>query len=198
MKTTAHHQLTDAQPVPEQQAALLPWAGHDVIWIGIFFWSLRISCPGCVPSLLLVHPQPACWWDGVRSRSFNCLSAAQQQLKHLPVIGTVSNTNPNHNPILVSIKNINPTPAKTSTPREADTWYLLPPSPLGLKGEAGHEVLPQWVKTNPFCFPKHPSRWVQQQAWLPKMAASPPLLPLLRCPHLPLVPGPWKLKAEAA
>ncbi|KAF1661079.1 putative polypeptide N-acetylgalactosaminyltransferase 8, partial [Aptenodytes patagonicus] len=31
---------------------------HDVIWYGTFLWSIWVSSPGCVPSQLLVHPQP--------------------------------------------------------------------------------------------------------------------------------------------
>ena len=43
-------------------------AEHDVIWCGIALWSVEDSCPSCVPSQLLVHPQPTRWWGGVRSR----------------------------------------------------------------------------------------------------------------------------------
>ena len=38
---------------------LLPpalYAEHDVIWYGVSLWSVGVSCPGCVPSQLLVHP----------------------------------------------------------------------------------------------------------------------------------------------
>ena len=31
---------------------------HDVIWYGIPLWIVWVSCPGCVPSQLLVHSQP--------------------------------------------------------------------------------------------------------------------------------------------
>ncbi|KAK4831422.1 hypothetical protein QYF61_017553 [Mycteria americana] len=37
-------------------------AEHDAIWYGIALWSAGASCPGCVPSQLLVHPQPTRWW----------------------------------------------------------------------------------------------------------------------------------------
>jgi len=50
---------------------LLPpalYADHDVIWYGISLWLAGVSCPSCVPSQLLVHPQPTLWWSGVRSR----------------------------------------------------------------------------------------------------------------------------------
>ena len=49
-------------------------AEHDVIWPGISLGSVRVSCPGCVPSQLLVSPQPPRWWGGVRL----CVSTAQQ------------------------------------------------------------------------------------------------------------------------
>ena len=34
------------------------YAEHDVIWCGIILQSVGVSCPGCVPSQLLVYPQP--------------------------------------------------------------------------------------------------------------------------------------------
>ena len=64
----AHHLLTDAriairlsQPTPPSL-----YTGHDVIWCGISLWPVWVSCPGCVPSQLLVHLQPSCWL-GMRS-----------------------------------------------------------------------------------------------------------------------------------
>jgi len=42
-------------------------AEHDTTWYGISLWSVGVSCPGCVPSRLRVHPQPAHWWGGARS-----------------------------------------------------------------------------------------------------------------------------------
>jgi len=63
MKTTAHHQPTDAQPVPEQQPpANLPhslYAEYDVSQRGTSLWSVRVGCPDHVPSQLLVHPSPS-------------------------------------------------------------------------------------------------------------------------------------------
>ena len=44
------------------------YAEHDVIWYGISLWSVGVSCPSSVPSQLLVPPQPARWWGGVRGR----------------------------------------------------------------------------------------------------------------------------------
>ena len=45
-------------------------AEHEVIRYGISLWSVGCipSCPVCVPSQLLVHPQPPRWWGGGRSR----------------------------------------------------------------------------------------------------------------------------------
>jgi len=46
---------------------LLPpalYAEYDTIWYGISLWSVGVSCPGCVPSQPLAHPQPARWWRG--------------------------------------------------------------------------------------------------------------------------------------
>jgi len=39
-------------------------AEHDIVWYGISLWSVGISCPGCVLSQLLVHPQTTHWWSG--------------------------------------------------------------------------------------------------------------------------------------
>jgi len=50
---------------------LLPptlYAEYDLKWHGTSLWSGGVSCPGRVPSQLLVHPQPPYWWGGVRSR----------------------------------------------------------------------------------------------------------------------------------
>ena len=43
-------------------------AACDIIWYGISLGSVGISCPGCVLSQLLVHPQPPHWTGGVRGR----------------------------------------------------------------------------------------------------------------------------------
>jgi len=43
-------------------------AEHDIIQYGISLWSVGVSCPGCVPSHLLVHPQPTHWWESGRCR----------------------------------------------------------------------------------------------------------------------------------
>lgn len=62
-KAIAHHELTDAQAVPPCQLFLLvSTLEHDTIWSGIASGSLRVSCPGSVPSQYTVHPQPPHWW----------------------------------------------------------------------------------------------------------------------------------------
>ena len=70
-KTIAHHQMTDAQPVLEQQppASFPPslCTAHDIMWYGISLWSVGVSLPGCVPSQLLEHPQPPRWPGSMRS-----------------------------------------------------------------------------------------------------------------------------------
>ena len=78
----AHLQLTDAQPVPEQQPpASFPPSSHaecDAIWSGISLWSVGVSCPGCVPSQDLAHPVPL--WEGGKCRKepWCCVSTTQQ------------------------------------------------------------------------------------------------------------------------
>jgi len=61
MRTVVHHQPTDAQSVPEQRPRRQPSpqfiSGHDVIQHGLSLWSVGVSCPGCVPSHILVHSQ---------------------------------------------------------------------------------------------------------------------------------------------
>ena len=69
----AHQLLTNVQPVPEQRAATpRPTPSsfivhHDVTWYGISLWPVWVSCPGCVPSQLLVYCQPPCWQGRMRS-----------------------------------------------------------------------------------------------------------------------------------
>ena len=66
----AHHSLTDAQSVPEQQppASFPPSlnTGHDVTCYGIPNWPVWVRCPGCVPSQLLM-PLQLYRWLGMRS-----------------------------------------------------------------------------------------------------------------------------------
>ena len=67
----AHHLLTDAQLVPEQQTlsvqlppVYIPGMTSHMVWnTPLVFW---VSCSGCVPSQLLVPLQPSCWL-GIRS-----------------------------------------------------------------------------------------------------------------------------------
>ena len=70
---TAHHLPRDAQLLPQQQSNPSHWptppslyTGHDITWYGIPLWPVWVSCPGCVPSHLLVPLQPSCWL-GIRS-----------------------------------------------------------------------------------------------------------------------------------
>ena len=64
----AHHPLTDAPAAirPSQPTPPSLYTGHDVIWYGISLWPVWVSCPGGVPSQLLVPLQPSCWL-GMRS-----------------------------------------------------------------------------------------------------------------------------------
>jgi len=71
----SHHLQNNAQPVPRQQ--LPPPANSpsftvqcDIVWYGIPLRPVWVSCPGCVPSQLLVHPQPTCWQGSMRSWEF--------------------------------------------------------------------------------------------------------------------------------
>lgn len=54
----AHHLLTNAQPVSEQWplASSPPrsYTDHDPICYGTSLWAVGVSCPGHVPSQLLV------------------------------------------------------------------------------------------------------------------------------------------------
>ena len=98
-------------------------AQHDIVWHGMSLQSAGVSCPSRVPSQLLVHPQPTHWWGRVTSRKgLNCVNTAEQWRKHPCVIHSVFSTNPNHSPILATMKKINSTPAKTST--EAMTYEM--------------------------------------------------------------------------
>jgi len=79
---TAHHLLTDAQSVPEQQQlpGQLPpaWvSSHDVMCYGISLWPVEVSCPGSAPSRFLV-PAPAL-----------LLAAQCEKLKNCNVFGSV-------------------------------------------------------------------------------------------------------------
>jgi len=54
-------------------------AERDIIWYGMSLWSFEVSCPGCVLSQLLVHPQPTRWWGCERGRKgLDSVSTAQQ------------------------------------------------------------------------------------------------------------------------
>ena len=55
-------------------------AKHDVIWSGISLWSVWVSCPGCVPSQSLAHPQPTGFrmGGGGDRKPWHCASTVQQ------------------------------------------------------------------------------------------------------------------------
>ncbi|KAK4816014.1 hypothetical protein QYF61_011004 [Mycteria americana] len=89
--------------------SLALYAEHDTIWYGIALWAVGVSCPGYVPSQLLVHLA-----EHGKLKS-PCL--VQQQLKHLCIINTVFSTNPKHSPIPATIKKIDSISAETRTPR---------------------------------------------------------------------------------
>lgn len=51
--------------------ALLPQAfiaDCDVVCCGMTLGSAGASCLSCVPSQIIAHPQPTCWWGSMRSR----------------------------------------------------------------------------------------------------------------------------------
>lgn len=83
--TATSHKETDALPPSEQWPCpqyLPPCfnAEHDVVSQGISLWSPGASCPRCVPSWLLVPPQPT--WGYKKREPCHCASTAQQQQKH--------------------------------------------------------------------------------------------------------------------
>jgi len=65
-------------------------AEHDVIRYGISLWSARVSCPSCVPSQVLVHPQPTRWWGGARSRrDLGSVQALLSNNENIPVLSAL-------------------------------------------------------------------------------------------------------------
>ena len=65
--------------------------------------------PCAPPASLLVG------WGEKQKSPWLWVSPAQQERKHPWVISTVFSTDPNHSPILATVKKINSIPAKTST-----------------------------------------------------------------------------------
>lgn len=54
--TVPHQSLTSAEPAPKQQSApqtTLPFYIHDILWYGISFWLVWLSCHSPAPSLVL-------------------------------------------------------------------------------------------------------------------------------------------------
>ena len=116
----AHHSPTNAELVPEQQSppGQLPpvYTGHDITWCGIPLWPVWVSCPGCVPSQLLV-PLQLSLWLGIRSRKILDfrLNISWQQLKISVCYRHSSQT---ESETSATRKKINFIPAKTRTKRE--------------------------------------------------------------------------------
>lgn len=62
---------------------------HDIMWYGISFWLVLVSCPSWVLSQPPAHHQPMHWDSRVRNREgLNTVSTVQQQLKHQHVINS--------------------------------------------------------------------------------------------------------------
>lgn len=59
--SSAHHQLTDAQPAPKKQAAMPQitppsFILHFAIWYGVSFWPAGSAVPAVSPYWLPMHP----------------------------------------------------------------------------------------------------------------------------------------------
>lgn len=79
------------------------YAEQDATRCGISLGSVRISCPGCVPSKILVHPQPPHGQGGGRSR--NGLDSGQALLstnKTTSTTNTLFSINPKHSLLLAT------------------------------------------------------------------------------------------------
>lgn len=65
----AHHLLTDAQPVHQQQLTTpgqLPtslYTERHILWYGLSLWPARVSCPVIAASLLLMHVLTISAWE---------------------------------------------------------------------------------------------------------------------------------------
>lgn len=81
---------------------LLPpslYTGHHVVWD--VSGSFGASSPCCVPSQLLVCPQPTLLGQREQQKShLHCLSTAQQYWKHLHIINPLFRANPKHSSTL--------------------------------------------------------------------------------------------------
>lgn len=66
---------------PSLQTSLAFIAKHGGILYAISLWPIWVTCPGCVPSKILVHPQPPCSQGSIRSRKILVsISSAMQRL----------------------------------------------------------------------------------------------------------------------
>lgn len=53
---------------------------HDVIWHGISLLSVRIICPGCITSQLLVHPKFTHWGEELETLTLQCCARTGEKL----------------------------------------------------------------------------------------------------------------------
>lgn len=99
---------------------------QTILWYGISLWSVRGSCPSCVPSQTLAHPQPACWWGSVRNRKpWGYASTVQQYPKHRCVFNAVLITNLKHGTMWATMKKIKSIPTRSSSYVQLLTEDLL-------------------------------------------------------------------------
>ena len=114
--TTAHHQMTVTQPLPEQ-SHLHPTphrfiVQHGTIWCGTSLWP--VSCTGCVLSHHLAHPQPP-YWQGSMHNCDSCVITDPQLLKHWCVINIILILNPQHSTQSATKKKVISLAAETQT-----------------------------------------------------------------------------------
>ena len=82
--------ITSDVPPPSSFSPQSLLLEHDAIRHGTSPWSAGVSCPGCVPSQLLVHPQPAHWQSGGRSsKGLDAMQAPFSSNWNIPVLPTL-------------------------------------------------------------------------------------------------------------
>ena len=89
-------------------------AKHDTTWCGTSPWPAWASCPGCVPSQLLVHPQTPpgrAEWGAVALALCKQCSATTTNINVLSLLFSSQNTK--HNIVWDSRKKTNSVPAKS-------------------------------------------------------------------------------------
>ena len=148
---------------PSSSPSFICWAWHHMVWnIPLVSWGqLSQLCP--LPKLL-VHPQPAHWWGGVRAEKALALC------KHCSAITKTSlcyqhcfSTTPKHSPILATMKKINSIPAKpahscTNVRKHFSTCQHKPPTAKqqGIRGYCSKVCL---TATSPSDTGRASSRW---------------------------------------